>query len=65
MSKTVFMLDITTPFKTLSVEVDENKTLKECLDIADELSKSAGPYCYTMKMKKWIRFLSPQEAKNE
>lgn len=54
MSKTVFMLDITTPFKTLSVEVDENKTLKDCLDIADELSKSAGPYCYTMKIGRYV-----------
>ena len=54
MSKTVFILDIITPFTTLSVEVDENKTLKECLDIADELSKSAGPYCYTMKIGRYV-----------
>lgn len=54
MSEAVFMLDITTPFKTLSVEVDENKTLKECLNIADELSKSAGQYCYTMKIGRYV-----------
>lgn len=54
MSEAVFMLDITTPFETLSVKVDENKTLKECLEIADELSKSAGPYCYTMKIGRYV-----------
>ena len=54
MSRTIFMLDITTPFKTLSVEVDENKTLKECLDIADEMSKNAGHYPYTMKIGRYI-----------
>lgn len=54
MSKTVFMLDITTPFKTLSVEVDESQTLKECLDIADEMSKVSGDYCYTMKIGRYV-----------
>lgn len=53
-NRKIFMLDITTPFKTLSVEVDENKTLKECLDIADKMSKNAGPYPYTMKIGRYI-----------
>lgn len=54
MNRTVFMLDITTPFKTLSVEVDEGKTLKECLDLADEMSKNAGHYPYIMKIGRYI-----------
>lgn len=48
------MVDITTPFKTLSVEVDENKTLKECLEIADKMSRDAGHYPYTMKIGRYI-----------
>ena len=54
MSKAVFILDITNPFKTLSVEVDENKTLKECLNIAEELGKNAGNYPYIMKIGRYV-----------
>lgn len=49
----IFMLDVISPSKTLSVEVDENKTLKECLDIANDM----GKYCrggYIMKIGRYI-----------
>lgn len=54
MIKTTFILNITNQFSTLSVEVDENKTLKECLDIANELGKNAGSRPYRMEIKRCI-----------
>ena len=40
MSRKVFMLDVITDSTTRYVEVDENKTLKECLEIANKIGKS-------------------------
>lgn len=49
----IFMLDIISPSRTLTVEVDENKTLKECLDIANDM----GVNChdgYIMKIGRYV-----------
>lgn len=52
MSKKIFMLDVISPSRTLTVEVDESKTLKECLDIANDM----GVNCrdgYIMKIGRY------------
>lgn len=52
-NRKIFMLSVISPSRTLTVEVDENKTLKECLDIANEL----GTNCrdgYIMKIGRYI-----------
>ena len=53
MSKTVFMLDVISPSRTLSAEVDENKTLKECLEIANEMGRNCRDG-YIMKIGRYV-----------
>lgn len=53
MSKKIFMLDVVSPSRTLSVKVDENKTLKECLEIANEMGKNCRDG-YVMKIGHYI-----------
>lgn len=53
MSKKIFMLDVISPSRTLSVEVDENKTLKECLKIANEMGKNCRDG-YIMKIGHYV-----------
>lgn len=53
MSKKIFMLDVISPSRTLTVEVDENKTLKECLDIANNMGKNCRDG-YIMKIGRYI-----------
>ena len=52
-NRKIFMLDVISPSRTLMVEVDENKTLKECLDIANDM----GANCrdgYIMKIGRYV-----------
>lgn len=53
MSKKIFMLDVISPSRTLTVEVDENKTLKECLDVANNMGKNCRDG-YIMKIGRYI-----------
>lgn len=53
MNKKIFMLDVTSPSRTLSVEVDENKTLKECLEIANEMGENCRDG-YIMKIGHYV-----------
>ena len=39
MIRKIFMVDVISPSRTLTVEVDENKTLKECLERANDMGK--------------------------
>ena len=47
------MLDVVSPSRTLTVEVDESKTLKECLDIANDMGKNCHDG-YIMKIGRYI-----------
>lgn len=53
MSKSIFMLDVISPSRTLTVEVDENKTLKECSDMANDMGKNCHDG-YIMKIGRYI-----------
>lgn len=53
MSRKIFMVDVISPSRTLTVEVDENKTLKECLEIANEMGKTCHDG-YTMKISRYV-----------
>lgn len=53
MGKKIFMLDVISPSRTLTVGVDENKTLKECLDIANGMGKNCRDG-YIMKIGRYV-----------
>lgn len=52
-ARKIFMLDVVSPSRTLTVEVDESKTLKECLDIANDMGKNCRDG-YIMKIGHYI-----------
>lgn len=52
-NRKIFMLDVVSPSRTLTVEVDESKTLKECLDIANDMGMNCRDG-YIMKIGRYI-----------
>ena len=47
------MLDVVSPSRTITIEVDDSKTLKECLDIANDMGSNFHDG-YIMKIGHYI-----------